>query len=83
MFDLELYLFLKVVAYFCTGIIISCSFLYFTIPTLNKENYSLLFSIVLYWPILIPIYLILYVSKYWLKRVEEWRSKRIDEIKNK
>lgn len=83
MFSFELYIFIKVLIYFCIGILFSCAFLYFTIPVLKEENYSFLFSIVFFWPILIPIYLIIYLSRYALEGVEEWRRKRIDRNTNR
>lgn len=73
---MELYIFLKVLIYFCIGIMVSCFILYFFIPNLEEKYYYFLFTIVFFWPGLIPLFIIFKVSIYFFKKVESLKKSK-------
>jgi hypothetical protein len=65
----------NIVMYFCMGLLAACSYLYFAIPSLNSEDYRILFSIVFLWPVTIPLYAILYICIYLFEKIDEFKNR--------
>jgi hypothetical protein len=65
----------NIVIYFCIGLLAACSYLYFAIPSLNSEDYRVLFPIIFLWPVSIPLYVILYIRIYLFEKIDEFKNK--------
>ena len=73
---INLQLLFNITVYFCIGLLLACLYLYLVIPSLKSEDYTILFSIVLFWPPLIPIYIVIYIGMFLFNLIDAFKRKR-------
>lgn len=63
--------------YFSIGLTLASLYIYFFIPYLREDKYNSLMIFVVFWPIVIPILVLFFVSLSLFQKIDKYKKDRL------